>query len=165
MATDIHLKLGPNIKGEDNDSEYKNGYVNIDSYSWGITQQGGFNAGTGTGGGAGRSNVQDMHFSKTICLASPDIMIACAKGDHIDWSTLYVRKAGGKPYLYFLFEMTKVIVSSYQTGSGGGGGTLISEQFSLNFEELKLTYWPQAANGGQGTKVEKKYNMSTNTDV
>jgi type VI secretion system secreted protein Hcp len=162
MATDIHLKLGPNIKGEDNDAEYKGGYVNIDSYSWGITQQGGFNAGTGTGGGAGRSNVQDMHFSKTICLASPDIMLHCATGVHIDWATLYVRKAGGKPYLYFKFEMTRVIVSSYQTGSGGGGGTLISEQFSLNFEELNLTYWPQSPTGGQGTPIPKKYNMSTN---
>lgn len=161
MATDIHLKLGPNIKGEDNDAVYKD-HVNIDSYSWGITQQGGFNSASGQGGGAGRSNVQDMHFSKNICLASPDIMMHCATGVHIDTATLFVRKAGGKPYLYFQFDMTKVIVSSYQTGSGGGGGTLISEQFSLNFEELKLIYWPQNAQGGQGSKVEKSYNMSTN---
>jgi type VI secretion system secreted protein Hcp len=160
MAVDIHLKLGPNIKGEDNDAVYKD-HINIDSYSWGITQQGGFNSASGQGGGAGRSNVQDMHYSKSICLASPDIMMHCATGVHIDWATLFVRKAGGKPYLYFQFEMTKVIVSSYQTGSGGGT-TIINEQFSLNFEELKLTYWPQSATGGQGTKVEKKYNMSTN---
>jgi len=162
MAVDIHLKMGPNIKGEDNDAEFTGGYVNIDSYSWGLTQQGGFNSGAGAGGGAGRSNVQDMHFSKSICLASPDIMMHCATGVHIDWSTLYVRKAGGKPYVYFQFEMKQVIVSSYQSGSGGGD-TLISEQFSLNFEELKLTYWPQSKTGGQGSKVEKTYNMSTNT--
>ena len=161
MATDIFLKLGPNIKGESNDATYKE-HVNIESYSWGITQQGGFNAGTGVGGGAGRSNVQDMHFSKFICLASPDIMLHCATGVHIDDSTLFVRKAGGKPYVYFQFEMTKVIVSSYQTGSGGGSGSLISEQFSLNFEELKLFYWPQTPAGGQGAKVVKTYNMSTN---
>lgn len=161
MATDIFLKLGPNIKGEATDDTYKE-HINIESYSWGVSQQATFSAGTGQGGGAGRSNVQPMHFTKYICKASPDLMIHCATGVHIADATLFVRKAGGKPWLYFQFYMKNVIVALYQTGSGGGSGALISEQFALDFEELTLTYWPQNAQGGQGSKVEKKYNIATN---
>jgi len=58
--------------------------------------------------------------------------------------------------------MKDVLVSSYQTGSGGGSGALINEQFSFNFRELTLTYWQQTAAGGQGAKVEKKYDLATN---
>jgi type VI secretion system secreted protein Hcp len=161
-GTDIFLKVGGNINGESTDDQFKD-HLNIESYGWGVTQQGTFSAGSGAGGGAGRSMVQDMHFTKLICKASPELMIACATGKHIPDATLFVRKAtGDKAMVYFQFEMKDVLVSSYQTGSGGGQGALINEQFSFNFRELTLTYWQQTAAGGQGAKVQKKYDLATN---
>lgn len=166
MSTDIFLTITNNINGETIDDEMKKkNAIDILSYSWGVTQQGTFHSSGGAGGGAGRSDVQNLHMQKYICKASPELMQACATGRHLDGAVLYVRKAGDKPLTYFKLEMTKVMVSSYQTGSGGnsGGGALITESFSLNFEEVKFTYVAQdPKTGGASGTVSKVYNAATN---
>lgn len=166
MGTDIFLTISNNINGETIDTEMKpKNALDILSYSWGVVQQGTFHSSGGSGGGAGRSDVQNLHMQKYICKASPELMLACATGKHLDSATLFVRKAGEKPLIYFKLEMTKVMVSSYQTGSGGntGNGALITESFSLNFEEIKFTYVQQdGKTGGAAGTVSKVYNAATN---
>lgn len=160
--TDIFLKLGNDIKGESIDDVFKD-HINVDSFSWGISQQGTFSGAGGHGGTAGRSSVHNLQMTKHICKASPDIMLACATGKAIPEATLFVRKAGDtKPFVYFQLLMKNVLVSTYNTGSGGGQGALISEQFALNFQELEMSYWQQTAQNTQGPKVTKKYDSGTN---
>lgn len=161
-ATDIFLSMGDKIKGESTDEMFPD-HLMIDSYSWGVSQQGTFSGGGGAGGSAGRCTVQDLHMTKLICKASPELFAAVASGKAVPECTLYVRKAtGDKPMVYFQLVMKDVIVTSYQTGSGGGSGALIAEQFSFNFREMEITYWQQNEKNAQGAKVSKKFDVAKN---
>ncbi len=90
MASDYLLKI-EGIKGESTDSKHKD-EIEIESFSWGATQPGTFS--TGGGGGAGKVSFQDLHFTSRVSVASPNLMVACASGQHIKVATLTVRKAG-----------------------------------------------------------------------
>ena len=89
MASDYLLKL-EGIKGESLDAKHRD-EIEIESFSWGATQPEGFASG---GGGAGKVSFQDIHFTARVNVASPNLMVACASGQHIKEATLTVRKAG-----------------------------------------------------------------------
>ena len=92
MAVDIFIKIG-DIKGESQDKTHKD-EVDVLNWSWGMSQSG--NMHMGGGGGAGKVNIQDLSLTKYVDKASPNLMMHCASGKHIDKVKLTVRKAGGE---------------------------------------------------------------------
>jgi type VI secretion system secreted protein Hcp len=69
MAVDMFIKID-DIKGESIDKTHK-GEVQVLAWSWGATQSGSTH--TGTGGGAGKVNVQDLSFTKYIDKATTNL--------------------------------------------------------------------------------------------
>ena len=68
---DYFLKNLDGIDGESTDDKHKN-EIEVDSFSWGVTQSG--TAGrTGTGRGAGKASIQDLHFTSKVNKASPKL--------------------------------------------------------------------------------------------
>ena len=68
---DVFLKISDGIDGESLDDKHKN-EIEIDSFSWGVTQSG--TAGrTGTGQGAGKASFQDIHFTAKVNKSSPTL--------------------------------------------------------------------------------------------
>src|SRR6201996_3317776 len=126
MAVDIFLKLDP-IKGESLDDKHKD-EIDILSWSFGESQSGTFHS--GSGGGAGKGNVQDLHFTHFVDKATPELFKVCAKGTHIPKGTLTIRKAGDKPLEYLKIDMEEVLVSSVSTG-GSHGEDRLTENVSL----------------------------------
>jgi type VI secretion system secreted protein Hcp len=57
--------------------------------------------------------------------------------------------------------LTELLVSSVSTG-GSGGEDRLTENVTLNFEEVHFTYWTQDDKGGKGTSSEYKYNIAEN---
>jgi type VI secretion system secreted protein Hcp len=157
MAVDMFLKI-EGIKGESKDSKHK-GEIDVLAWSWGLSNSGTFH--TGGGGGAGKANVQDLSFTKYIDSGSADLQLACANGKHFPKATLVVRKAGETPLEYVIIELTELLVSSVSTG-GSGGEDRLTENVTLNFEEVHFTYWTQDDKGGKGTSSEYKYNIAEN---
>jgi type VI secretion system secreted protein Hcp len=109
------------------------------SYSWGVTQAGGYSY--GTGGTSGRAQVQDLSISFRMNEASPKLMQYCASGKHIDKVTIILIRTGedgknNKPYL--TIDLTDVVVSSYQTGGSGDDKPI--ESMSLNFGKVEQRY-------------------------
>ena len=154
---DYFLKI-EGVKGESQDDKHKD-EIHVSSFSFGVT-----NAGTGgsnLGSGGGRSNIQDMHFTKVADAASPNLFIACATGKHFPKATVTVRRAGEKPQEYLTYEMTEVYISSVTT-SGHEGGGIAQESLSLNFSKVKVVYTPQNADGSPGAKNEKTYDVKAN---
>jgi type VI secretion system secreted protein Hcp len=145
MAVDIFLKLDP-IKGESLDEKCKD-QIDVLSWSFGESQSGTFHS--GSGGGAGKVNVQDLHFTHFVDKATPELFKVCAKGTHIPSALLTVRKAGDKPLDYLTIEMENVLVSSVSTG-GSHGDDRIVENVSLNFRKLKMIYRTQTDTGAGG---------------
>jgi type VI secretion system secreted protein Hcp len=155
MATDFLLEID-GIKGESQDGKHKD-KIEIQSFSFGATNSG--SMAQGSGGGSGKASFQDMHFTSTMCKASPDLFISCAQGKHIAKATLICRKAGTKQQEYLTIKLVDILVSSYQTGAAGASGEFPTDQFSLNFTKIEFTYCPQKKDGSLDTGITRGYNI------
>lgn len=160
-AVDFFLKLD-GIDGESTDDKHK-GEIDIESFSWGVSQMGAH--GSGGGGGAGKAVFQDVHFTTKVGKASPKLMLACATGQHIKKATLTVRKAGGTQEEYYKVTLSDLLVSSYQSGGHSGGDVIPTDQFSLNFSKIEIEYKEQKADGSVGSPVKAGYDVKANKKV
>ena len=160
MAVDMFLKIeGEDVKGESRDSVHTE-EIDVLAWSWGMTQSGSFHV--GGGGGSGKVNVQDISITKYIDASSPNLLKACASGQHFDKATLTVRKAGGEQLEYLVLEMDKVLVSSVSTG-GSGGEVRLTENVTLNFAKFKTAYTPQSDKGAEEGAIEFAWDIEANT--
>lgn len=149
MAVDMFFKIG-DIKGESGDSKHKD-EIDVLAWSWGVSNSG--TTHTGSGGGAGKVNVQDLSFTKYIDASSNALLKACCEGKHYADATLTVRKAGGTPVEYVVLKIEEVLVTSVSTG-GSGGEDRLTENVTLNFAKFMYKYQPQDKAGAKlgGTK-------------
>ena len=160
MAMDMFIKIGA-LKGEARDTTHKE-EIDVLAWSWGLSNSG--SAQQGSGAGAGKVNVQDLSFTKYIDKSSPDLMLACCNGKHFDKATLTVRKAGEKPLEYLQITIEDLIVTSVSTG-GSGGEDRLTENVSLNFARVKVSYKEQTPTGGVGDKPEMGWNIAENVKL
>ena len=157
-AVDYFIKFD-GIKGESADSKHKD-EIDIESWSWGATQQGG--VGHGGGGGAGKVSVQDFHFIMKLNTASPSLMKACATGQHIKVATLTARKAGKGQQDYLIFKFHDVLVSSYQTGGSEQSSVVPTDSCSFNFSKFEMEYKRQKPDGTYVPGGSFKYDLKSN---
>jgi type VI secretion system secreted protein Hcp len=159
---DYFLKIA-GVDGESTDDKHK-GEIEVESFSWGQQQTG--SAGHGGGGGAGKVIPQDFHFVKKLDKSSPVLMIACATGMHYKTAVLTARKAGGGAQQEYLkISMEEVLISSYQTGGSSGSEIIPTEQISLNFAKLEISYKEQKPDGSLGGEVKQKYDYAANKKI
>src|SRR5919107_4929280 len=142
MAVDMFLKI-TDVKGESKDKTHKE-EIEIESFSWGATQQGA--SSHGSGAGAGKVSMQDFHFVMRNNAASPTLFLFCANGKHLKEAKLTCRKAGGKQENFLVVTMSDVLISSYQTG-GSGAGEVPMDQISLNYSKIAIEYFAQDTKG------------------
>jgi type VI secretion system secreted protein Hcp len=157
VAVDMFMKL-EGIAGESQDKTHA-GEIDVLAWSWGMSNSG--TTHSGAGGGAGKVNVQDLSFTKWVDLASAPLMLATAKGKHITKATLVVRKAGDTPLEYITIVMDECLVTSVSTG-GSGGEDRLTENVSLNFKSVDVTYKEQTKTGSAGGKGEFKWDIAGN---
>ena len=160
MAADFFLTI-EGVKGESADSKMKDA-IDIDSFSWGVSNAG--SHASGGGGGAGKASFQDLHFTTHVGKASPLLMLACATGQHIKKAVLHVRKQGGDQQEYYKVELEDLLVSSYQSGGHSGSG-VPTDQFALDFTKIKFEYKPQKPDGTLDAAVTAGYDVKTNKKV
>jgi type VI secretion system secreted protein Hcp len=140
MAIDYFLKLD-GVKGESKDAKHKD-EIQLESFSWGMSQQGSF--ATGSGGGTGKVSFHDISISKLLDKASATLMLFCANGKHIPSGLVTFRKAGENPVEYLKIKLTDILVSSVQLG---GSGEVPHENVSLNFSKVEFEYQAQGKDG------------------
>ncbi len=157
MAVDMFLKLG-DIAGESKDKSHL-GEIDVLAWSWGASNSGTFHV--GGGGGAGKAMVQDLSITKWVDLASTEIFLATCNGKHFPEATLVVRKAGETPLEYLIIKMTEVLVTSYSTG-GSGGEDRLTENVTLNFAKVQLSYKEQAPKGAQAKAPSVSWDIAAN---
>lgn len=147
MSLDMFLAIEGEIEGESQDAVHTD-EIDVLAWAWGLSQTGTFHH--GSGGGAGKANFQDISVTKWVDNATPILMLYCANGDHFPKAKLTVRKAGADPLEYLIITMTKVMVTSVQTG-GSGGEDKLTENISLNFAEVEVQYTKQLPDGSGAT--------------
>ena len=158
MAANYFLKFDPEIKGESQQTGYE-GQVEILSYSWGLTQTGGFSY--GTGGTSAKADLQDLSVTFRICPASPKFMQYCATGKHLASAVLTCLEASETPQKYLEITLTDVVISSFQTGGSGTDKPI--ESMSLNFAQVKKEYFRQDDAGMVTSAGTGSWNQQTAT--
>ena len=156
-ASDYFLKI-EGVEGESTDAKHK-GQIEIDSFSWGVSNAGSM-AG---GGGAGKASFSDLHVTKTVDKSSPKLMLAVATGEHLRTLDLTLRKAGGTSMDYYVIHLEEVLVSSYST-TGSTGDTPM-EELSFNYQKITWEYIPQNADGTAGAAVKAGYDVKANVKI
>lgn len=160
MAIDCFLKIG-GLNGESQDQTYK-GWIDVLSWSWGMSQSG--TTHLGRGGGGGKVSVGDISFTKYVDLSSPSLIKSCTLGQHFEDAHLVVRKAGDTPLEYLKIDFKTVLVSSFSTG-GSGGDDRVMESITLNFREFHLFYVEQEESGAAGSDDDYAFNIAENARV
>ncbi|WP_416421577.1 type VI secretion system tube protein Hcp [Pseudomonas sp. App30] len=162
MAVDMFIKIG-DIKGESQDSAHKD-EIDVQGWSWGMSQSGSMHL--GSGGGAGKVNVQDLSITKFIDKSSPNLMMACSSGKHYPEAKLVIRKAGGESQVeYMIITLKEVLISSLSTG-GTSHDDRLTENVTLNFAQVLVDYQPQKADGTKdGGPVKYGWNIRQNVKL
>ena len=141
------------IEGIEGDSASMKGAIDVNSFSWGESNQ------AMAGQGAGKVQMQDAHFTMPINKASVKIAEFCAKGTPITKAVLTCRRGPGNPPLEFLkYTFEQGFVSSYQT-SGSDGSILPNDSFSLNFGKVEIAYQEGDKNNRGKGWISMKYNV------
>lgn len=144
-SADYYLKVDT-IEGESDAVGFEK-QMQIESWSFGASNSGSSTIGTGLG--SGKVTLQDFHFVVQNGKASPQLFLACAKGNHIPQAMLSCRKTGGDgtPFTYTKITFGDIVISSFQTGGSNGGGGLPMEQISFNFTNITFEYFQQKQDG------------------
>jgi len=156
---DYFLKID-GIEGESTDSKHKD-EIQLESFSFGATNAA--SGASGGGAGAGKVQFQDFNFGSMVSKASPPIFQKAVTGFHIKFAILSARKAGERPIEFLKIRLEDVLVSSYQ--SGGGGGNVPTDQVSLNFAKIEFSFQPQSPAGTLLSPVTAGFDLKSNKAV
>jgi type VI secretion system secreted protein Hcp len=157
-ASDYLLELD-GIKGESADKKHKD-TIEIESFSWGVSQTG--TASSGGGGGAGKATFKDFNFTAPVNKSSALLFKRAATGEHIKKATLFVRKSGDSQDDYMTIKLTDVLVSSYQAKPSEASDAVPTDAVSLNFTKIEFDYKPQLSDGRLGAPVHGGWDLKTN---
>ena len=134
------------VDGEAMDKDHKN-WSDLLSFSQGQTQPGG--GSTGPTRRRGDVIVDDLQCVKELDKSSPKLAESVCNGKiypkveiHMTASTTDAGRV-----TYYAYELKNVMVTSYNIGGDGQSESVPTENFSLNFEEIKVTYTEVDAKG------------------
>ena len=156
---DYFLKID-GIDGESQDKTHK-ASIQLESFSWGETNAGTFSS--GSGGGAGKVQMQDFHFVMNVNKSSPKLFLACANGEHIPKAVLTARKAGKDQQDYLKVMFNDLLISSFQTSGNADANHLPLDQISFNFTKVEIEYKEQKADGTLGGAIKAHYDLKQMT--
>jgi type VI secretion system secreted protein Hcp len=122
-------------------------------------------SGSHAAGGAGKVGMQDFRAVMEINKIWPQLMLACANGEHLKKGVLTCRKDGKDQQEYLKVIVSDLLVASYQTGSNSHSGIVPTDQLSLNFGKIEFEYREQKPDGTLGTPVKAGYDLKSNKQV
>ncbi|WP_420382730.1 Hcp family type VI secretion system effector [Novosphingobium sp.] len=157
---DMFLKID-GISGESQDSAHK-GEIEIDSFTWGVSNIG--TASSGSGLGSGKASFQDFTVIKNADAATPVLMQNCATGTHIKNAVLTIRKAGGKKLEYYKVKFTDLLISSF-SNAGSGDNSVPIESISINYTKIQIAYTQQQQDGSGGAVSNGGYDLKAGTTI
>lgn len=152
-----YIKFG-DIEGEASDKDHKK-WSDLSSFQQGISQPGG--GATGPTRRRGDVILDDICCTKELDKASPKLAEAVCKGTvfpkvqiHL---TASVSDAGR--VTYYAYELKNCLVTSYDVSGSGQSEDVPMETFSVNFEEIKVTYTEVGSDGKKKGNVEYSWKV------
>lgn len=179
MAFDAFLKLD-GVDGESLDQEHQ-GWCEVLSWSWGVSQPGmKMVAGVGAGR-AGKASVSSFTIMKRIDKASPELFLRCMNGKVFPKVELEIVRTGGAEngalgrVAPIHIKLTNVLVSSYKPGEYLAPHDLLPavqepsgipmESLSLNFQKVEFAYAAVDASGALGAPIKTGWDLKANVKI
>lgn len=136
------------------------GWIDVNSYSEGMSSAG--TAGYGGGAGLGTVSYQDFMITCQLEKAVPNLMAGCADHKHYPTVKLHATKMGGtgSSWVYLEVTLTDVVVSSVQISGSDNMIPMVS--IALNFSKIKTEYWEQTKQGGKGSSTNAEWDQKKN---
>ena len=148
------------IDGEAQDKDHK-GWSDLGSFSQGMAQPGG--SATGATRRRGDVVLDDISCAKELDKSSPKIAEAVCKGKVFPKVEIHLTASytdAGR-VTYYAYELKNVLVTSYNVGGSGQAEEVPMEDFSLNFEEIKVTYTEADPSGKKKGSVEYTWKVES----
>lgn len=126
------------IDGESADSNHDK-WIDVLSIDWGVAREE-----DPASGELAAPKPKPFRIKKRIDKSSPLLMMETVVGPSPETGrnlVIEITRVSGDVYLRY--ELKNVLVTSYQVSGSGQAEDVPSEDFSLNFEEIKVTYIPQ----------------------
>jgi type VI secretion system secreted protein Hcp len=162
VAESWFLKID-GIDGESADDAHK-GEIDVLSWSWGVAATPG-GPGSGSGKGGGKATFSDFQFVARISKASPRLFLSAASGEHHKWAALAgVRTSGKSKGGEFLkYKLSEVQVTSVNQNASEGSPP--TEQFSLSYAKLELSYRARDPKGKLEPPISAGWDVRTNKKI
>jgi type VI secretion system secreted protein Hcp len=138
--------------GEATDKDHKD-WTDLAAFSQLITKPG---QGTGATRRRGDVILEDLHCTKELDKSSPKIAEAVCKGKVFPKVEIHLTASytdSGR-VTYYAYELKNVQVVSYDISGSGQSDDVPMENFSLNFEEIKVTYTANDNTGKSKGNIE-----------
>lgn len=154
-SVDYFLKID-GIPGDSADDKHK-GEIELEGFSWGETQSGKLH---GSGMAAGKADARDFRFTMRVNTASPRLLLATARGEHLKTATVTARAAGKAQAEFLVFKFSDVVMSSYETQATPDQRPI--ESLSFNFGRIDVAYRPQKPDGTLDAPVTAGWDVRKN---
>lgn len=163
MAIDVYLQID-GIKGESADASHQ-GWIEVTSAYWGVSQPRSATASTGGGHTAERCEHRKLSFTKLADMASPVLLQTCSAGRTIPKVKLEFMRADGNgtPVRYYEVEMENVIIASVDQAIAEGN--ILRDSVGLAFSKVKWKYTYQKISGGIGGNTTGGWDLACNKCV
>jgi type VI secretion system secreted protein Hcp len=159
MAVDSFLLID-GIPGESLDDKHKD-WIEILSFSHGITQPASATKGSAGGATTSRSEHGDYVITKYVDKASVKLAEACSNGKHISKIKIEMCRAGGTQVPYLVVNMEEVIISNIHAAGSADAKDFPTESVSFNYSKIDWTYTQQKRKDGSGGgNVTGKYDVA-----
>ncbi|MDX2451176.1 type VI secretion system tube protein Hcp [Desulfosarcina sp.] len=146
------------IDGETKDKDHKS-WSDIESFSQGVSKPGG--GATGATRRRGDTILDDIGITKELDKSSPKIAEAVCKGKVFPKVEIHLTASytdAGR-VTYYAYELTNAQVLSYNISGSGQSEAVPTEDLSLNFEEIKVTYTEADSKGESKGNIEYSWKV------
>ena len=155
-AVDFFIRID-GIPGESTDTDHQ-GWIDVLSVSQGINRS----VDTATGR-LEAAKPGPFTFRKRIDKSSPLLARALVTGEVIPKVEIELTRSygtGGTRAVYYKYELTNVLVTSYSVSGAGAADDVPAEDFSLNYTEIRFEYTDRdATTGAEKGKVEATWKV------
>ena len=160
MAIDVYLFID-GIKGESTDFAHQ-GWIEVTSAHWGVTQPKSATASTSGGHTAERCEHRSLAISKLADLSSPLLLKTCSAGRAIPKAKLEFMRADGQGerVKYYEVELENVLIGSMDQAVHEGD--ILHDAIGLKFSKVHWKYTQQKIGGGAGGNTAGSWDLATN---
>lgn len=160
-TTSCYIKID-GIPGEATAKGHEN-EINVLSYTLGASQPN-IQLRGGLGSAAGRTQFQDLSFTKNVDKASPKLFLALASGQRISSAVLTCERLNADvPFQFLKWTLSNILVSSIKQSESGNDYP--TEDVSLNFTKIQETYTQQSSAGDVTTPIQTGWDLSKNQSL